>query len=249
MRQEAFQHHPTLQIRHKLPCFVMSQSIESSSRAKSSPRAKACPMTMLRPGKWRWSEVSSPCFPVTCFAVSRQLLSTSTWPSRHCWGTGPLCSCFQLSLLQHRRGHSSAPHRHCSPHHSLCQQRNKDKKPPATPQVSAAETCRSKGHSEPSSPGAEGTGLLTIVVLLSRGQRKAGLTCLLALWRKHKQWFSDHSATQGLPSSQALPLRKRNIPCCSLPSSTCCTSAPWHRAALEVVHFYVHTESTWQLRS
>lgn len=61
------------------------------------------------------------------------------------------------------------------------------RKSPATAEVSAAETCRHKVHSEPGSPGAEGTGLLTILVLVSRGERKAGLTCLLALWRKHKQ--------------------------------------------------------------
>lgn len=141
MRQEAFQHHLTLWIRLKLPCFILSQSIHHQ-QAKHTPRAKACPRSMLRSGKWRWSEASSvfsshlPC----CLQVAAQDTQPDPQgtagaqgfvqlPPAPCPSTGvaiPLCPTAHLPRQPVQRGQKS----------------------PATTEVSAAETC---SHSEPSS--------------------------------------------------------------------------------------------------
>lgn len=109
MRQEAFQHHPTLWIRHKLPCFVMSQSIQQQqgkrySQSKSMSKEHA----QDRQVEMGWSLISL-FFShfLCCLQVAAQHIQPDP-PSGHCWGTG-LCAAAYSSLLRHTRGHSSAP--------------------------------------------------------------------------------------------------------------------------------------------
>lgn len=172
MRQEAFQYHPTLWIRHEVPCFVMSQSIEQQ-------QGKVLTEHQHVQGACSGQGGGDGVKPHLCVFQSLVMLSPGScrahpvWPSGHCWGTGPLCSCFQLPAPA-QAWPSSAPHGHCSPHHSLCQPEHRAESLLATTQVSAAETCTHKVHSKPSFPGPEGTGLLTILVLTSRGREVLG---------------------------------------------------------------------------
>lgn len=238
MRQEAFQHHPTLGVRHELPCFIMSQSTQQQEgKTYSQSKSMSKEPAQDREVEMEWSLIS-------VFSSHLLSLRTSSLTLRALLGS--LCSCFQLSAP------AQAWPSLCTPLTLL-----------TSPFPLPATTKRAKSllplHrlvlQKPAGPlrakfsWGRGNGTSDNTSSYVKRERKAGLTCLLAQCRKHKQWFSDHPARQCLPRSQAILPSKKNSPCCSPPSSTCCTSAPWHRAALEVVHFYVHTESAWQLRS
>lgn len=126
MRQEAFQYHPTLWIRHEVPCFVMSQSIQQQ-------QGKVLTEQQHVQGACSGQGGGDGVKPHLCVFQSLVMLSPGScrahpvWPSGHCWGTGPLCSCFQLPAPA-QAWPSSAPHGHCSPHHSLCQPEHRGQK-------------------------------------------------------------------------------------------------------------------------
>lgn len=144
MRQEAFQHHLFLWIRHKMPCFIMSQSIQQQQRKTySQSKSMSKEHAQDRDVDMGWSLIS---------VFSRHLLRYLQVAAQDIQpdpqgtaGAQGLCAAASSSLPQHRHGHPSA-------HLTIpsCLQVQRGQKSAATTEVSAAETC---SHSGPSSLG------------------------------------------------------------------------------------------------
>lgn len=166
---------------------------------------------MLRTGNWRWVK-SHLC------AFLSLVLSRSSTTLRHCRGhrvllqivtfsyfnTGMAIPLLPVTLLlsltvQFPLPSSTTKRGNLLPLHSLecCR---------------IAEACSHEAHPAPGSPGADGTGLLTLDLILR--EKKAVPILFLALQRKHKQQQSEttllHSATN--KAKHSLPRRKAT-PC------------------------------------